>query len=91
MIQIINFNSEEELYARLRPALTIKKEECKRLKMNYIKEADIWNYLKHSTWVNSKNLDLNNMVSDILNCDVVAVDNFVKKNLYVARSADLGE
>lgn len=91
MVKIITFNSEEELYGRLRPALTIKKEECHKLKMTYIKEADIWNYLKHSAWANAKDLDLTKMVNDILNCDVYYIDSFVKKNLYYHREAELGD
>ena len=39
----LQFNSVEELYKRVRPALTSKKREFRRSGINYIKEEDIWN------------------------------------------------
>lgn len=91
MIKIITFNSEAELYARLKPALNTKKTECHRLRLTYISEADIWNYLKHTTWASAKNLDLSKMVSDILNAPIERIDKFVKMNLYKQREARLEE
>ena len=86
---MIEFNSEEELYTRLKPALQTKKAECHRNKFDYISESDIWNYLKHSTWINAVDLDLSTMVSDILNSDTYRIDKFVKMNLYKHREAKL--
>ena len=54
----ITFNSLEELYERIKPALMTKKEEMKRKGYEYIKEEDIWNYLKEVKWKNSKDLML---------------------------------
>lgn len=50
----VEFNSLEELYQRIKPALTTKKEEMRRSGYVYIKEEDIWNYLKEVKWLNSK-------------------------------------
>ena len=46
MIMDVSISSLTELYERLKPALISKKEEMKRLGYPYIKEEDIWNYLK---------------------------------------------
>ena len=39
------FNSEKELYERVKPALHAKLQELKRLNFSKIKEIDIWKYL----------------------------------------------
>ena len=67
----VEFNSLEELYRRIKPALHTKKEEMKRNGYPYIKEEDIWNYLKEVKWVHSKNLSLYQMVSDVLNVKII--------------------
>lgn len=77
----IVFNSLEELYRRLKPALTTKKEEMRRNGYNYIKEEDIWNYLKQVKWINSKNLSLYDMTTDILNTDDILIDSYLKQKL----------
>lgn len=63
----IKFKSITELYKRLYPALTSKKESINNLFKSNIKELDIWNYLKNNIWNDKKNLTLYDMVSDILN------------------------
>ena len=40
------FETLEELYKRIKPALITKKNEMHRDGYIYIKEEDIWNYLK---------------------------------------------
>lgn len=75
------FNSLEELYARLKPALHTKKEEMKRAGYEYIKSEDIWNYLKESVWKKANNLSLHQMVSDILNTDSALIDAYLKEKL----------
>lgn len=77
----LEFNSLEELYKRIRPALHTKKEEMRRSGFPYIKEEDIWNYLKEIKWVNSKNLSLYQMVSDVLNVDNNFVDKYLKEKM----------
>lgn len=77
----ITFTSLEELYTRLKPALRTKKEEMKRNGYVYIKEQDIWNYLKQVKWINAKNLSLYDMTSDILNTDDVIIDAYLREKL----------
>ena len=77
----LEFNSLEELYRRIKPALRTKREEMKRSGFPYIKEEDIWNYLKELKWVNSKNLSLYQMVSDVLNVDNNLVDRYLREKL----------
>ena len=75
------FSSIEELYNRLKPALRTKKAELKEYGYGYLKIEDIWNCLKEKKWVNSRNLSLNDMVSDILNADNEFIDDFFKEKL----------
>jgi len=77
----MEFETLEELFKRVRPALTTKKNDMHRNGYNYIKEEDIWNYLKEVKWINSKNLFLYDMVSDIINIDDLVIDNYVMKKL----------
>ena len=74
----INFNSLEELYRRIKPALITKKEEMNRGLYPYIEEEDIWNYLKEVKWKKTLDLSLSEMVNDILNCDDILIDNYLK-------------
>ena len=48
----IKFETLEELYKRIKPALITKKNEMHRDGYIYIKEEDIWNYLKKQTLIN---------------------------------------
>ncbi len=77
----IEFKSLEDLYKRIRPALLTKKLEMHKLGFIYIKEEDIWNYLKDIKWVDSKNLDLYQMVNDVLNSDNTLIDKYLKEKL----------
>lgn len=77
----IGFRTIEELYRRLKPALTTKMREMHRSGISYIREEDIWNYLKDKKWRSSKDLSLHQMVSDILNCDEILVDDHFKDSL----------
>ena len=74
----IAFNSLEELYERITPALLTKATEMKRAGINYIKEEDIWNYLKETKWGKTTNLSLAEMVNDILNTDNDKIETYVK-------------
>lgn len=77
----IQFNSLEELYNRIKPALMAKVEELRRNDLNYIKEEDVWNYLKEIKWKDSSDLKLYQMVSDVLNADNLSIDEYLKKKL----------
>ncbi|HHU54539.1 MAG TPA: hypothetical protein GXZ63_01850 [Mollicutes bacterium] len=77
----VAFNSLEELYERIKPALTTKRREMHRNGFDYIKDEDIWNFLKEIKWLNSNSLALHEMVSDVLNCDNNLIDNYLKEKL----------
>ena len=78
----VSISSLPELYERLKPALISKKEEMKRLGYPYIKEEDIWNYLKETKWKKSVDLELYQMVSDIMNADNALVNDYLTEKLY---------
>lgn len=75
----MEFTSIKELYERLKPALKTKCNELKRINYYYIKEEDIWNYLKEYKWKKTNNLNLFEMVEDILNIDILKLDSYVKE------------
>ena len=77
----IEFNSLEELYNRLRPALNAKMSELTANCYGYLKPEDIWNYLKERKWKNSHDLMLSDMVSDILNSDNALIDDYFKEKI----------
>ena len=77
----IEFNYLEELYNRLKPSLKTKTSEMHRNGFRYIKEEDVWNYLKEIKWKTSNNLNLYQMVNDVLNVDNVIIDNYLKDKL----------
>lgn len=63
------FTSLEELYERLKPALSTKMREMHREKMRSVTEQDIWQYMCHHLWRGKNALTLGEMVNDILNTD----------------------
>lgn len=77
----MEFNSQKELYDRLKPALNTKMTELKENSYGYLKIEDIWNYLKESKWRSSHNLVLSEMVSDILNSDNELIDAYFKDKI----------
>lgn len=77
----VAFESLEELYKRIKPALITKKNEMNRDGYIYIKEEDIWNYLKEVKWKNARDLSLSEMISDILNTDNIIIDSYLKEKL----------
>lgn len=78
----IEFNSAEELYERLNPALRSKVAELSRAGYGYLTTTDVWNYLKEVKWKNSVNLALNEMVSDIFSSDNALIDAYFKNKLH---------
>lgn len=63
------YNSIKELYNALIPAFNVKIRMFKNSEFNSIQKDDIWNYLKNTKWINSINLTISEMVSDIINVD----------------------
>ncbi len=78
---IDEFESLEQLYQRLLPALKSKESELKRSGYGYLTSEDIWNYLKENKWLSSINLSLNEMVSDIFTSDNDVIDAYFKSKL----------
>ncbi len=60
---------EDEFYERMLPALRVKKNYLKTLKITSITEKDIWHYFCYTYWENENNLTIDKMVDDILNID----------------------
>ncbi len=77
------FQTEKELYERVKPALHAKLEELKRLNFKDIHEYEIWQYLKKCVWVNKKNLTLSDIVQDIIHLD------HKKINLYLQNKEEV--
>ena len=75
----LKFNSEEELYQKLLPALRSKNRELKfaGFKMT---EEDIWNLLKEHIWKNKKDLSISNIVNDIFSLTTNEIDSFINSN-----------
>lgn len=63
------FSSQEELYARILPALKSKRKILVNRGFKNIKEVDVWDYMRFNKWNTSSGLELCDMVSDILNTD----------------------
>ena len=80
MAKDIEFNSAIELYNRVKPALKVKYKEIHK-DYDYIKLADIWNYLIQYKWRNAKDLVLSDVVDDILNIENKKIDEYVKKDI----------
>lgn len=77
----ITFNSVEELYQRIKPALSTKRAEMRRNGFTYATEEDIWNYLKEEKWKTSKNLSLYEMTCDIFSIDDILIDNYLRNKM----------
>lgn len=77
----LEFNSLQELYDRLKPALRTKQSEMKRNGYDYIRIEDIWNFFQELKWKSAKDLNLYNMVSDILNTSDEIIDRYLKQKL----------
>lgn len=77
----ITFQSVEELYQRIKPALSAKRAEMKRNGFIYATEEDIWNYLKEEKWKNSKNLSLYEMTCDIFNIEDTLIEFYLRNKM----------
>ena len=75
------FKTLKELYNRIRPALTSKCSELKKLGYSNIKEADIWNYLTSKKWISSQGLSLSEMVSDIFDLGIEEINDYLIKKV----------
>lgn len=71
------FNSQTELFNKVKPALRTKKHELIRNGIRIVKEIDIWNYNKEYNWRKAKGLTLASMVDNILNTSDKAYEDYV--------------
>ena len=74
----IKFKSLNELYTRLFPAFNTRKKELHMRGID-VREIDLWNYLKENVWLNSTQLSIYEMVSDIMNLDELKLKNYINK------------
>ena len=74
------FNSINDLYNRLLPAVDTKLNELKRMKLYNITNLDIWNYCVNNKWKHKTNLQIYDMVNDILSIDELSICVFAKKS-----------
>jgi len=66
VIRLDAIKSISELYKRVKPALTTKKNELKNKNNSSITESQIWNNLKTSKWQKDNDLSLSEIIDDIL-------------------------
>ncbi len=77
----LEFNSLKELYEHIKPGLEAKVSEMHRVGYSYIKEEDVWNYLKEIKWKKASDLSIHEMINDILNTDNVLIDSYIKNKM----------
>ena len=77
----VNFESIEQLYNRLKPALRSKVKVLHADKKYYIKEEDVFEYLSKRVWNKTNNLSLDKMVNDILYIDNDLIDDYVQTKI----------
>lgn len=77
----IKFNSLNELYQRLLPALKTRQKELTAGGLSYVMPEDIWNFLKENKWLKSANLSLHDMVNDIMLVDIHDIEYYIKKQM----------
>ena len=74
------FTSLEELYKKLLPALSTKVADLKRNNIKYIKEEDIWHYLRNNYWRKADKLSLGEIVNDILSTPNNELEIYMEKH-----------
>ena len=81
VMSVSEYKSQQELYQELIPALNVKLRLLQKSEYHYITREDIWNCLKETKWVNSVDLTLGEMVSDIIRIDNQVIDLYLKNKL----------
>ena len=79
------FNSQEELFKRVKPALNSKKSEFDQLGYSYIEIIDVWNYLIENRWKSAHDLMLSDIVHDILNVSCDMIDKYLKEKMTIKK------
>lgn len=82
IMEDIVFNSEDELYERIKPALRSKKKILLKKGLKKVTEDDIWNFMREHVWVNASGLELCDMVDEILHSeDALIIEYYHNKYL----------
>lgn len=75
----LEFNSKEELFERIKPALNAKVYELHRLGYCNVTNEILWNYLIQYKWIQSKNLMLYDIIDDIMHVDKKLLSEYISK------------
>ncbi len=75
------YNSQMELFNKLKPALRTKRHELERKNIKFIREIDIWNYNKENIWAKARGLTIAGMVNHILNTDDKKYEEYCLKKM----------
>ena len=75
----LEFSSKEELFQRVKPALSVKVNELHRFGYTYINQMDVWNYLIENVWCKSRDLMLSDIVNDILYLEIDKVISYLNE------------
>lgn len=86
-----SFNSLEQLFKRISPALDSKIKELRMLGYKYPDKKDVWNYLVIKVWKNKKNLELHEVVSDILYLDNYELNEYVLEKMNKEKKNKMSE
>ncbi len=76
----IEFETLEDLYHRLEPALNSKVCDLERNDYRNISPKEIWEYLANSKWKRASGLFLHQMVDDILHADNALIYQYTEGN-----------
>ena len=76
---MLEYNSLKELYNALIPAFNVKLRMLKNNNYYNITRKDIWQYLQYTKWIQSTDLSISEMVSDIINVDVEKIVKYKEK------------
>lgn len=77
----MDFKTLDELKQRAKPALYSKLKEIHALGYKIVSTKDIWDYLVKYKWNNKKDIELNELVSDILYENNYSIYNYVLEEL----------
>ncbi len=86
----IVFKSQQELYDRIKPALRSKRRIIVKSGTPYVKEKDIWDFLRLNKWSSSNGLELCEIVDDILHIDNQLIINYCF-NKYMNNNRNVAE
>lgn len=75
----ITFDTLNDLYKRILPALKSRRKILNKTGYSYISEKDIFNALRYTKWSENVGLELCEMVDDILHADEKIIIDYYKE------------